>query len=336
MNILIIQFHQIGDIILTTPVFKALKKCDEQCIVDFLTFSEFKSLLIHNPNINNVYCINRDTGPVNFFKTICKLNKNDYFALFDFQNNPRSLYFSLLIKANKKVAFSDSRRRFFYNTLYKREEGYPGEVKLKVIKKFLRSINIELTMYDFKPEIFYTNRENKYIKELFKKWGIKNSDFVVTISPTHKRVTRRWPLNHFLETAEYLRKEYNAKVIFTCAPDEYDYLKNIDRSCFYVIPALNLLQFTALISKAHLHIGNDSAPHHIATSMSIPTFIILGATGHNWCYPSDKHNYIRANLSCQPCHKKYCIYSNNNIPCLNTLTFEKIRDSLNTFISKNI
>ena len=64
LKILVVRFSSIGDIVLTTPVVRALKK-QLNAEVHFLTKSSFTSLLINNPYVDVVYQIDKSVNEVN-------------------------------------------------------------------------------------------------------------------------------------------------------------------------------------------------------------------------------------------------------------------------------
>ena len=54
LKILVIRFSSIGDIVLTTPVVRALKK-QINAEIHYLTFSKFSYLVYGNPYIDKVH-----------------------------------------------------------------------------------------------------------------------------------------------------------------------------------------------------------------------------------------------------------------------------------------
>jgi ADP-heptose:LPS heptosyltransferase len=67
------------------------------------------------------------------------------------------------------------------------------------------------------------------------------------------------------------------------------------------------MQLAALIEKSDLHIGNCSAPRHIAVAVGTPSLTVMGPTVPvNWTYPSPIHQYARGDVSCVECHKTEC------------------------------
>ena len=84
LKILVVRFSSIGDIVLTTPVVRMLKK-QLNTEVHFLTKSTYVSLLKNNPYIDSVYQINHSINEV-----IADLKKENYDYIIDLHNNLRT------------------------------------------------------------------------------------------------------------------------------------------------------------------------------------------------------------------------------------------------------
>lgn len=336
MKFLLIQLYQTGDVALTTHMPREIKRNRPDAVIDFLTFTGNKPVLENNPYINEILTTDRKSGFMGMVKTIMKIRGNRYDAVLDFHNNPRSAYMTFFSGAKYKTGYATSPRRLFYNTLCDRIDGRPGETKMSLLTPFEK--NFDLKNHDTRPDIYTSAEADKKAQDVLDSFGIKNSDFLVTMSPTHKRDTRRWKLSHFISTAEYLTSEKGAKVILTYGPGERDYItsayKELPENVF-LMPELPLSAFIALIKRAKLHIGNDSAPHHIATAFKIPTFIIIGSTASSWVFNSSEHTWANLGMSCQPCLKSVCKIS-DDIPCMRDLTFDMIKERLEGFIQNEV
>ena len=57
---LIIRFSSIGDIVLTTPLVRCLKKQKPGAVIHYVTKKNFRSILENNPNIDKVFTIEKD------------------------------------------------------------------------------------------------------------------------------------------------------------------------------------------------------------------------------------------------------------------------------------
>ena len=83
-KILIIRFSSIGDIVLTTPVIRALKK-QLECELHVLTKPQYADITGNNPNVDLVYTLNGDLKDI-----ISQLRSEEYDFVVDLQKNIRS------------------------------------------------------------------------------------------------------------------------------------------------------------------------------------------------------------------------------------------------------
>ncbi len=95
---MIIRFSSIGDIVLTTPVFRCLKKQLPNAVIHFVTKSNYKIVTESNPYIDKFFYLNDDLPAV-----IEDLKKENYDYVIDLHNNLRSLRIK---KALKKKSYS--------------------------------------------------------------------------------------------------------------------------------------------------------------------------------------------------------------------------------------
>src|SRR5688572_15003123 len=85
-KILIIRFSSIGDIVLTTPVIRCLKKQVPGVELHFLTKESFKSTLVENPYIDKLWILRENLNEV-----ISNLKKEKFDFVADLHHNWRSL-----------------------------------------------------------------------------------------------------------------------------------------------------------------------------------------------------------------------------------------------------
>ena len=92
-KILVVRFSSIGDIVLTTPVIRCLKK-QLNCDIHFLTKEEYQGLLQNNPYIDKLICIKK------VLKEVMSLLTNEkYDYIIDLHGNLRSFFlFKLSVK----------------------------------------------------------------------------------------------------------------------------------------------------------------------------------------------------------------------------------------------
>jgi ADP-heptose:LPS heptosyltransferase len=85
LKALVIRFSSIGDIVLTTPVVRCLKKQVEGIEIHYLTKNQFKAIAENNPYIDKVYTLEQSLS-----ETIQKLKQENYDQVIDLHNNLRT------------------------------------------------------------------------------------------------------------------------------------------------------------------------------------------------------------------------------------------------------
>src|SRR3954469_23827442 len=98
MKFLVIRFSSIGDIVLTTPVVRCLKKQLPLAEVHYLTKPKFKMVMEHNPYLDKIHLLQHDWNTM-----IAALKEERFDFIIDLHHNLRTLR----VKKDLKVpAFS--------------------------------------------------------------------------------------------------------------------------------------------------------------------------------------------------------------------------------------
>jgi len=84
-KILVIRFSSIGDIVLTTPVIRALK-AQMKCELHVLTKDKFSNIYRNNPNVDYVHSFQKSSNEI-----LSDLTKENFDFIVDLQKNLRSL-----------------------------------------------------------------------------------------------------------------------------------------------------------------------------------------------------------------------------------------------------
>ncbi|MBS1659606.1 MAG: glycosyltransferase family 9 protein, partial [Bacteroidetes bacterium] len=85
MKFLVIRFSSIGDIVLTTPVVRCLKKQVATAEVHYLTKAVFRPILEANPYIDKIHCLEDDLDGL-----LEALRREDFDYVIDLHHNLRT------------------------------------------------------------------------------------------------------------------------------------------------------------------------------------------------------------------------------------------------------
>ena len=120
-KILIIRFSSIGDIVLTTPVIRCVKKQFPDAEVHYVTKEVFKNILIHNPYIDKVHTFKEDISEL-----YEPLKAENFDVVIDLHKNLRSLRLKQKLKA-KNYSFDKLNLQKFLAVNFKQINKLPNK-----------------------------------------------------------------------------------------------------------------------------------------------------------------------------------------------------------------
>lgn len=310
-KILIIRLSSIGDIVLASPLIRAVHKQYPNAIIDFAIKKEFAVLMRHNPNINNLIIVDSSSMK----ESIESVKNGKYDWIIDIQKASRAS--QLINGAGAKLVTSYNKQRwnrfFLINFKWnKYKENKP------VYQRYFEAVE----QYNVKDdgegtEIFITDIEEKKINSILAENKIDTGKPLITICPGAKFANKTWSKEGFIELAKKLQTEHNANIALLGGPDENALCNEIAVKTRHgaspVMPGivvnlagqLSLLESAALLKKSQLVIANDSGLMHMAQSQKTPVITIFGPTVKQFgFYPIEKDStVIETNLGCRPCTK---------------------------------
>ncbi len=304
-NVLVIQLRQIGDVILSTPALRALRKRFPEAGISYLAEPLPAEVLELNNNIDRLIIREPGGGPFEALHTIKRVRDAKFDLVIDFLSNPRSTLIAMLSGAKVTIGHTRNLRRLCYTRAVELEGTFPGEHKLSV----LRSLGCDPEPMDL--DLPVPDHARQSMVKWFEEAGLSGSPRpVVCVAPFHKRPVRQYPAEGFLDIIELLKNKWGATIILCREPGreaEAGELASRSKVPVTLGPRTTLHQAAALYGLCDLWIGNEGGARHIAASQGAPTFAILGPSSDQWTPPGQMHvSRGKPGLECRPCLARHC------------------------------
>jgi ADP-heptose:LPS heptosyltransferase len=330
-RILIIRYRMIGDVLLDTPIIRALRHHYPHSHIAFCTEATPAGVLRGNPDLDEILYHPRPATWYQELQFIRQVRRRRFDLVLDLMGNSRSALLTRLSGARHRLAFARFPRALCYSNLVDHQPEVEGYTVIKRLR-LLEPLGIQAT--DISLQMTYTQQERETVEHFLSTHQIKPDDLLICIDPTSYVATREWPGEHFARLIDLLSKRLNARVCLLWGPGEKEKVEAIAaaaQTAPLLHPAWDLAHVAALLARADLLIGCNSAPLHIAVSQHTPTLTIHGATGPSgWSPPDPQHRTIALGLPCQPCGKRAC-GPPLNIDCLRSLSPEAVYAAVETF-----
>lgn len=319
-KILICQQRQIGDVVLSTPAAKLLKRAYPDAEIHYLTEEKCAPVLANNPNIHKVWTIDKSMGFLKRIRQLWAIRKTRFDLVVDFQQLPRCKSTAFFSGAPVRLSYTPKwYNRPAYTHWIKMLGGYAVKAKMSV----LRPLGIEWDLE--RPEIFLTEQEQERAETYLLDRDIDADKKLITVDSTHWSDTRRWPAEYYAELIGLINERNpECRFLLLYGPGEKDQAQAVydqtpaKHACILPEEQLGIRQTAALMEQAWLHLGNCSAPRHFALAVKTPTFTIVGSnSGRSWTFPAPDQEYIRLGVACSACNKNTC--KNKTLACLTEL-----------------
>ena len=296
-KILVIQTAFLGDLILSTTLFKKIKLKHPNSHITLIVNKGTEQILSNNPNIDTILPVDKKQtfkNPLKFIKFLFELQKENFSICYSPHFSHRSSLISFFSGAKIRIGYKESGFGFLHTKTYPRP--LRGVHEVQKLLQLVDSVGLE------RPEIFLNKEVNGEIKS-----KMENVSEFIVVAPSSIWETKRMPIEKFIELVrQILENTPYTPVIIGSKNDKYlsDQIVNVHGSKVVDMTGrTNLMELSYIISKAKCVISNDSSPIHIASAFNIPTLAIFGATITDFGYTplSERHTISEVSLECRPC-----------------------------------
>ncbi len=333
-KILIINVNWLGDIIFSTPVFKALKRQYPQAAITCLGVPRVREVLECAPGVDHVLVYDEKGRDWNLFAKlglILKLRKEKFDAVFLLHRSMTRALLVYLAGIPQRIGYDIkakgpllTHRVPATDNLIHRSDHY-----LKVIESF--GVKVDDRVCELKAD----QEAEEYIARLFQEKGIGPADFTVVVNTGGNWGLKRWPQENFVRLIGRLAQDLQAKIILPGGKQDIEMVEDIaGKSGVPIINAAgqtNLKQLAALMKKVCLVISADSGPLHVADSVGANTVALFGPTRPEMTGPRGKGKNIllQNDVGCnrEPCYHLECP---DNV-CMKSINVEQVLDAVRQF-----
>jgi heptosyltransferase II len=329
-RILITRLRFLGDVVLTTPLIRALRQRFPQAHLAYLSEKPYGEILQHNPHLNALLTLEqREIASLPLSRRafaqagfIRALREEKYDLVIDLFGNPRSGLLTYLSGAKGRFGPARRGRAVYYTKLI------PGldrpHTQIEAHLEFIKPLGIEPSEISHRTEVFLSEEEKAWARSYLKEHGLTHHPLIL-LHPGASWPAKRWFPERFAQIAEKLRKEVSATIVLLCGPDETPVIGEVVRKMTnkpHVADGLPVKKLCALLSACDLSITNDAGPMHIACALGIPTLALFGPGDPATWFPYNEAHQVAIHHppSCWPCHLDVC----DKMDCMKTIAIEEV------------
>lgn len=187
------------------------------------------------------------------------------------------------------------------------------------------------TPQDAHLEVWTSEEDERVARNILNTYDIADRDLTIAFAPGATWSFRRWPSNRFIELGNWLQENYKAYILIFAGKDEQDLALGIERGLqgektINLAGKTTLREMAAILRHCKLFVGNDSGPLHIATAAGVPVVGFYGPGEYQRFKPwGMNHEVLRLGLPCSPCSQN-CIFCEPR--CIKGITVSQAKNCL--------
>lgn len=300
LRILCVRFSSIGDVLLTTPLVRALHRRHPDAELYFVTKRAMAPLVVENPHLTQVVELAPGERIIDFAARLRALRPTH---ALDLHGSLRSAALRLLVPG---IWSGYSKRKIARTTLIATKINIYGE-SVPVAERYFeaaRGAKLDVEPDGRPPEFFLAPTARAHMTHWLTEVGLDQQPFAV-IAPGAAHATKRWPIAHWQSLVTRLRG-FGLGIVAVGGPDDRE-LANALRAegdaVINVAGEFTLQETGACLSRATVVVSGDTGVMHMATGVGTRVVALFGPTVEPFgFFPYTKQAAVlERDLSCRPC-----------------------------------
>lgn len=298
----VIQTAFPGDAVLTTPLFRALRRLHPQAFLAAVVSPRAAPLLEEDPFLDRLLVYDKEGGE-SFVSAAALLRRSRFDVLLSPHRSHRSSLLSLLSGARIRVGFEGAGFSAAYTRRVHRDRGR-HEVDRNL--SLLEGLGAAPLAADRVLTVGYTDAEARRVEAVLSEAGVAADEPLAALAPGSVWATKRWPPERFAAVGRGLAAAGYRLVVLGGEDDREAcglVAQGIGEGAVMAAGRTPLKALPAWLDRVRLLVTNDSAPVHVAAARGTPAVAVFGATTPSLGFAPfhERSRVVEAGAACRPC-----------------------------------
>jgi len=332
-KILIIKLDHLGDLLLSTPSLKLLRRAYPDAHISMVVGPWGEKLMKDCPFLDRVIVYRpgwMEQGKkkkVYWAETldlIRLLRRERYDLFFELRGDLFSILIGFVAKIPYRIGFGVAGGGWLLtNEVTQDNEKHQIEIMLDIVTEVAPQ-NIDP---DLNPELWLTDQERRWARQYLSNLGIDSNRWpLIGIHLGAGYPSKQWKVEKYARLIKRLTEELKAKILLVGGKEEEKYRASIqdDQDVYSAIGKCDIRQTAALLECCHLFVGNDSAPAHLAAAAGVAVVVVFCAANSSarWGPFGEKVIVINkeSKVDCSGCEHSRC----EDTRCMDLISVDEV------------
>lgn len=339
-RILIVKLSAIGDVLMATPVAKALRKAYPDSYLTWIVERKSADVVLGNPYLDEVIIWERTKGGSllsstgRFIKGLSNISRElkarKFDVALDIQGLLRSAGVCFFSGAKQRIGFADADE---YSWVLYHKKYDPRDPERNAQQRnldLLKTLGIEST--DTAMYMPVMDDDRAFAIEFFEKNGL-NNEKVVAFCPATTWPNKHWTEQGWASVADIIGENYGARPMIMGSKADIPLATRISGMA-RVKPVISagettLKQAGALMERSAAVIGVDTGLLHMAVALDRPAVGLFGASAWRCFLKRDNFAWVAKDFPCSPCRRHPTC---DNVDCMQAIMPEDVENAVKRWL----
>lgn len=334
---LVVNLNQVGAVVLSLPVFGALRRAFPNAFIATLVREAMTPLLVGNPHVDAVVTWEKHwslSRKVTAIKTLRQLYCE---IAFNLSNSFERCLLTWLSGARQRIGFQSAEGAFLLtHRVAEPPLRHSADLNLDLVRALGVSVGEEAREG---LRIWLTENDWDFVRQWERKVGLSEEEPLVGLNPGGATSPlNRWMPEAFGVLAKLLRA-FPCGVIVLGGKEDLEAARQIQAvakdAAWYLTGQLTLRQLIAIIARCWVLVTGDTGPMHIATAVDTPVVALFGRAEPRQTGPYKGTNIVlqKRHLPCVPCLSRRCPFPVEKV-CMRLITPQEVAEAVFTLLSQ--
>jgi len=275
-RVLILNATALGDLLFSTPTFRALKETYPHWQLEVLVNPRYQDLAAHNPHLSRLWLY--PGRGARLFTLMGQIRRQHYeLVVILHGNDPEATLIARSAGTPFIMGSAHSPLAFAYSDTISHPDPFEHAIERRLAYAHLLGADTANRHMD----LFVPAPEIERARDLLVQQFGSLPDLLIALHPTGSAPYKWWPLKRYAELGKFIYERYQAPILLISGGRD----RPIGEKLAAQLPGPTLvtgghyplLTVGGLLSHCRLLVANDSGPLHMALALGVPTLALLGA-----------------------------------------------------------
>ena len=281
-NILVVRADRMGDVVLTTPFLKALRKAYPAARISILVASNAVDLVAGNPYIDEVLVDERQgrhRNVIGALKLARDIRRRNFDAAFILFTKRRYNLACFLAGVPARIGYRNEKMGFLLTHPLKDRRHFGEKHESEYCLDVLRAVGIDVDDQAALDMLVPLRKDAEaWAVDWLKAQGADAGE-IIAIHPGASDPARCWPAAQYAQLIDRLMQRYNFKIVLigdkAMMPIAAEILRLCPRQILDLSGRTSVAQLASLLSRCRMVISTDTGPVHLGAGVGITAIALF-------------------------------------------------------------